>query len=107
MVQVASHHEEDDMLAKHDSVFEMPLTSVTTVRAGMPAPRKYIPLARLPDLVDETVNEARFEAKVRPVATVPDDTAVIASVVLAEPPVPAVNVTVPSDDVIVVPAAIV
>ena len=37
----------------------------------------------------------------------PDDTAVIVSVVLAEPPVPAVNVTVPSDDVIVVPSAMV
>jgi hypothetical protein len=42
-----------------------------------------------------------------PVTTVPDDTAVIVSVVPAEPPVPAVNVTVPSDDVIVVPAAMV
>ena len=109
IVQVAEHHDEVGMLAEHaDSVFEMPLTSVTTVRAGMPSPRKYIPLARLPDLVDETVSEARFEAaKVRPVTTVPDDTAVIVSVVLAMPPVPAVNDTVPSDDVIVVPSAIV
>lgn len=74
-----------DMLVEHaDSVFEIPLMSVTMVRAGMPSPRRYIPLARLPDLVDDTVSVARFEAaKVRPVLTVPEDTALIVSVVLA------------------------